>query len=484
MMLQISADGGSFKDPAGCIYRISGKPGGLKIVRGLNHAAGETMEKILAEPFFRQLIAAGHVVKTERLRREALNDMGLAEKGWQAAVKHEPVDVVTYPYEWPFSMLQDAALLQLHLLEESAKNGWILKDSTPFNIQWKGSCPVFVDVPSFVPWEDGEYWRGYRQFCAMFLTPLLLTAHLGIPFQPLLRSRLEGLPPEEAARYFYGLRRFKRGVLPHIWFPAKVERHVRRRKGKVIGSRGGGGIRLRSFALLDSLKRLVAGLSYRADRSDWSRYDEIHTYDGVDFERKKDFVRRQMASYRPGLTWDLGANTGVFSRLAAHYSRMVVAMDSDQDAVDLLYRETRCGGPQNIICLLMDVTNPSPGQGWAGQERSAFDDRSRPDMILCLALIHHIRISANIPVPLFLDWLRRFGASVILEVVGREDEMCQKLLESKRENCEDYSAENIEKEISSRFSVRGRLKLKDDLRELLLLEPTHGISPLVHEPCF
>ena len=483
MMLQGDADGGSFKDPAGCVYRIFGETNGLRIVRGLNRAAGEITEKLLAEPFFRQLMAAGHVVKTERLRREALNDLGLVGKGWRAAVEHEPVEVVTWPYEWPFSMLKDAALLQLHLLEESAKNGWILKDSTPFNIQWKGSCPVFVDVPSFVPWEDGEYWRGYRQFSAMFLTPLLLTAHLGIPFQPLLRSRLEGLPPEEAARYFYGLRRFKRGVLPHIWFPAKAERHVHRRKGKVIDSRRGG--MLRFFALLDSLKRLIAGLSYRADRSDWSRYNEIHTYDGVDFERKKDFVRRQMASHPPpGLTWYLGAKTGVFSRLAAHHSRMVVATDSDQDAVDLLYRETRRGGPQNTICLLMDVTNPSPGQGWAGQERSAFDRRFRPDMILCLALIHHIRISANIPIPLFLDWLRRFGASVILEVVGREDEMVQKLLESKRENYEDYSAENIEKEISSRFSVRDRLKLKDGSRVLLLLEPTHGISPLVHEPCF
>lgn len=476
MMLRVDADGGSFKDPAGRVYRISGQTGRVKIVRGLTSASSEITEKILAEPFFQELVAAGHIVKTDRLSREALNDLGLVEKGWQAAVEHEPVDVVTWPYEWPFSMLKDAALLQLRVLEESVRNGWILKDATPFNIQWKGSCPVFVDVPSFVPLEDGEYWRGYRQFCAMFLTPLLLTAHLGIPFQPLLRSRLEGLPPEEAARYFYGLRRFKRGVLPHICFPAKVERHVHRRQGRAAGSRerrGGG--RMRSLALLDSLKRLIAGLPYRAARSDWSRYNEIHTYGGVDFEGKKDFVRRQMASYRPGLTWDLGANTGVFSRISAHYSRMVVAMDSDQDAIDLLYRETRRAGPQNIICLLMDLTNPSPGQGWAGRERSAFDDRSSPDMILCLALIHHIRISANIPVPLFLDWLRSFGAIVILEIVGREDEMVKRLLENKREDYEDYSIGNVEKEISSRFSVRDRLKLKGGSRVLLLLEPACGI---------
>lgn len=476
MMLRVEADGGSFKDPAGRVYRISGETGDVRIVRGLNHAAGEAVEKILAEPFFQELVAAGHVVKTEKLSREALNALDLGGKNMQAAVEHEPVDVVTWPYEWPFSMLKDAALLQLHLLEESLKNGWILKDATPFNIQWKGACPVFVDVPSFVPWEGEKYWRGYRQFSAMFLTPLLLTAHLGIPFQPLLRSRLEGVPPEEATRYFYGLRRFKRGVLSHIWFPAKVERHVHRRKGRQsthVTGRGGG--RIRSLSLLDSLKRLIAGLSYRADRSDWSRYNETHTYDGGDFDRKKNFVRRHTASHRPGLTWDLGANTGVFSRIAAHYSRTVVALDSDQGAIDCLYRETRRDGPQNVICLLMDLTNPSPEQGWAGHERSAFDDRSRPDMILCLALIHHIRISANIPIPLFLDWLRSFGAAVILEVVGREDEMVRKLLENKRENYEDYSIRNVEKAISSRFSVRDRLKLKGGSRVLLLLEPTCGI---------
>ena len=475
MMLRVDADGGSFKDPAGRVYRISGENGSVRIVRGLTHAAAGIIKKLLAEPFFHELTVAGHIVKTNWLSCEALHDLGLFEKGWQAAVEHEPVDVVTWPYEWPFSMLKDAAFLQLRLLEESVKNGWVLKDATPFNIQWKGSCPVFVDVPSFVPWEDGEYWRGYRQFSAMFLTPLLLTAHLGIPFQPLLRSRLEGVPPEEAAKYFYGLRRFKRGVLPHICFPAKAERRVHCRKGRQSFRRRGGGSRLLSLALLDSLKRLTAGLSYREDRSDWSRYHEIHTYDGVDFDRKKDFVRRQTASHRPGLTWDLGANTGVFSRIAAHYSRMVVALDSDQDAVDLLYRETRRDGPQNIVSLLMDLTNPSPGQGWGGHERAAFAGRSRPDMILCLALIHHMRISANIPIPLFLDWLRSFGAVVMLEVIGREDEMVQKLLENKRENYEDYSTENVEKEISSRFSVRDRLTLKDGLRVLLLLEPVPDI---------
>ncbi len=187
------------------------------------------MGKLLAEPFFQELVDGGQVVATRLLHQEHPNARHVMEEGWSAAVEHEAVDFVTWPYEWPFSMLKDAALLQLQVLETGARNGWLLKDATPFNVQWMGARPVFIDIPSFVPWEEGEYWRGYRQFCATFLTPLLLTAHLGIPFQPLLRSRLEGIPPEEASRYFSGLgrvrsaRRSMRGEVPTwcfawLWF--------------------------------------------------------------------------------------------------------------------------------------------------------------------------------------------------------------------------------------------------------------------------
>ena len=475
MTRSLSADPGSFKDPAGRVYRFSGDAGDERIVRGLSRAAGAIAVELLAEPFFAELVAGGQVVKTTLLDCEDLHVRRVMEDRWHAATEHEFVDFVTWPYEWPFSMLKDAALLQLHLLETSARNGWLLKDATPFNIQWVGVRPVFIDVPSFVPWKDGEYWHGYRQFCSTFLTPLMLTAYLRIPFQPLLRSRLDGIPPDEATRYFYGLRRFKRGVLSHIWFPAKAESRVRRREGIGRPARA----RRRQpktllFALLDSLKRLTGGLSYGPTRSDWSQYAGSHSYDASDFEQKKEFVRRHAAACRPGLTWDLGANTGTFARIAAEHSGMVVAVDGDQDAVDLLYREVRQGGPRNVIPLVMDLANLSPGQGWAGRERPAFDARRSPDLVLALALIHHMRVAANIPLPLFIGWLRSLDATCILEFVERDDEMFQTLLENKQEEYADYTAEHFESEVRRHFFVRDRLKLKGGLRELFLLEPADG----------
>ncbi len=466
------ADGGSFKDPVGRVYRIPKEAGEGRVVRGLNGVAAAVMEKLLSERFFRRLVADGDIVKTVLLDGENPVARRVAEEGWSAAAAHEAVDFVTWPYEWPFSMLKDAALLQLRLLETSVRNGWILKDATPFNVQWLGARPVFIDVPSFVPWEAGEYWQGYRQFCATFLTPLLLTAHLGIPFQPLLRSRLEGIPPEEAVKYFYGLRRFKRGVLSHVWFPARAEHRLRRRRE---GARHPARSRRRQpktllLALLDSLKRLVVRLSYGPASSDWAQYAETHSYE-EDFERKQDFVERHTAARRPGLTWDLGANTGTFSRIAAQHSRLVVAVDADQDAVELLYREARGGGPRNIIPLVMDMSNLSPGQGWAGHERAAFDQRASPDLVLCLALVHHLRVSANIPLALFIGWLRSLDATVIIEFVGRDDELFRKLIENKREEYADYTMQNFEAEAGRHFSIGDRLKLKGGKRVMFLLEP-------------
>ncbi len=430
------------------------------------------MERLLAEPFFQELARGGHVVKTGLLGAEDPAARRVMEEGWRGAAEHEAIDFVTYPYEWPFSMLKDAALLQLRLLETSVQNGWMLKDATPFNIQWNGARPVFIDVPSFVPWESGEYWQGYRQFCSTFLTPLMLTAHLGIPFQPLLRSRLEGVPPEEAAKYFYGLRRFKRGVLSHIWFPAKAESRMRRRDGSRQPERSRRQQpKTMLLGLLDSLKRLVAGLSYGTPSSDWSQYVGTCSYDEADFQRKKDFVERHTSARRPDLTWDLGANTGTFSRIAARRSRLVVAVDDDQDAVEMLYHEARGGSLRNIVPLVMDMSNLSPGQGWAGRERAAFDQRASPDVVLCLALVHHVRVSANIPLPLFLGWLRSLNATIILEFVGRDDEMFGKLLENKREDYADYTSENFEAETRRLFSINDRLQLKGGMREMFLLEP-------------
>ena len=469
----LTADGGSFRDPSGRVYVFRDRAGEQRVVRGLTAASAATVERLLAEPFFRRMRDDGDVAHTRFLGPDDPVAAAVADHGWASAVEHDPVEFLTWPYEWPFSMLKDAALLQLRLLETCVQSGWMLKDATPFNIQWVGTRPVFVDIPSFVPRQDGEYWQGYRQFCSLFLIPLMLTAHLRIPYQPLLRSNLEGIPPEEAARYFQGLRRLKKGVPSHVWFPATMEARVRRRDaaGESAASRRRQPTTA-LLALLDALGRLVGRLSFpHASPSEWSRYSETHSYEAGDLERKMAFVAEHTSARRPRLLWDLGANTGVFSRIAARHAGTVVAVDGDHEAVDALYREAREGNQRNIIPLVMDLANPSPGQGWSGRERAPFNERRSPDMALCLALIHHLRVSANIPVSHFVEWLQSLNATVIVEFIDRDDEMFVKLAENKREDYADYTSQNFQAEVAKRFTIEDRMSLKAGKREMLLLEP-------------
>lgn len=457
-------------------------------MRGLDQDVAGVVADLLRTPFYQRLVANGDVVDSCWPDADAAAAASVRADGWGAVVEHDPVPFLIWPYEWPFSMLKDAALLQLRLLAAAVREGWTLKDATPFNIQYSLASgaprPVFIDVPSFTR-RDDEYWRGHRQFCAMFLAPLLLSAHLGIRFGPLLRSMPEGVPPEEAVKYFAGLRLLHRGVPSQIWFPARAERALRRRRGGVpaevaVPAAPGQSPRQQSarmlLGLLDSLARLVRGLAYRPSRSDWSGYAQNHSYDDADFERKKAFVHRHAAAMKPVLTWDLGANTGVFSRLVAPFSRTVVAVDGDHDVVEALYRALRDDGPspsehRNILPVVMDVANPSPGLGWAGAERAGWEARAKPDLVLFLALIHHLRVAANVPLPLVLDWLRALDAAVLIEFVGREDEMFAHLLANKQERYEDYSAASFEAHLRGRFDVRDRLPLKGGARELFLLHP-------------
>ena len=473
----LTADGGSFRDPSGRVYVFRDGAGEQRVVRGLTAASAATVERLVAEPFFRRMRDDGDVAHTCFLPPHDPVAAEVTDQGWASAVEHVPVEFLTWPYEWPFSMLKDAALLQLRLLQTSVQSGWLLKDATPFNIQWVGTKPVFIDIPSFTPREDGEYWQGYRQFCSLFLIPLMLTAHLRIPYQPLLRSNLEGIPPEEAARYFHGLRRLKKGVASHVWFPATMEAWVRRRDAA-----GGSAVSRRRqpttalLALLDGLGRLVRALSRSQARpSEWSRYPETHSYEAGDLNRKMAFVEKHVSARHPRLLWDLGANTGVISRIAARHSGTVVAVDGDHDAVDALYREAREGTERNIIPLVMDLANPSPSQGWAGRERAPFDGRGHPDMALCLALVHHLRVSANIPVSHFVDWLRSLNATVIVEFIDRDDEMFVKLAENKHEEYADYTSANFHSEVAKRFTIKDSIGLKAGKRELLLLAPREPV---------
>ena len=156
---------GSYRDRNGAVFYANGA-----VYRGISDRALANWESLSAAPFFTDFVTQGKIVATE----QAPSSLASAAGEWAAFLKHERIPFVSYPYEWPFSMLKDAALLHLELMLAALKHGMILKDSSAYNIQWNGAEPVFIDIPSFEVLPKGEPWIGYRQFCELFLYPLML----------------------------------------------------------------------------------------------------------------------------------------------------------------------------------------------------------------------------------------------------------------------------------------------------------------------
>lgn len=476
--MRAAANPGSFRDPAARVYelRASGaeRPP-RRVLRGLDAEAHEALLALLAAPFWQDAARRGQVVKTTLLDPEADADAAaIRAEGWAGVAEHAVVPFVSYPYEWSFAMLRDAALLQLDLTEAALRAGFTTKDATPYNIQFVGHRPVFIDAPSFVRRAEGAPWVAYRQFCAMFLTPLMLHAHLGLDHRPVLRSALDGVSPTEAQAYFRGLARLKAGVLSHVTLPAMVERMIAGRErddapaAKRTGAKQSDAM---VIGLVQSLRRTVERCRLPAARSDWDAYEATHSYEAADAEAKRAFVVDAVTRTARDEVWDLGSNTGAYARAAAAHARRVVALDADHAAIDRLYGRLAEGGEANVLPLVMNLANASPSQGWAGRERLAFDRRGAPDIVLCLALIHHLRIGANVPVASFLDWLASLRAEVVIEFVSREDAMVRKLLTNREDVFSDYHQDVFEREATARFAVIARTPLKEGTRTLYHLAP-------------
>ena len=437
----------SFRDPESrIVYSAEGE-----VLRELSPRGREDWEALERARFFRRALEDGRVVATEEVEPGVL--------------RHERLPFVSYPYEWPFEMLREAALLQLGLLEEALDDGFVLKDASPYNVQWRGVQPVFVDVGSFERLRQGEPWAGYRQFCALFLYPLMLQAYRGIAPQPWLRGSLEGIEPGQARAL---LPRFRRGVLTHVLLHDRLEaRHADRRRDVRSELKAAGFKKELIQANVRGLRKLVERLSPRRGRSEWAGYREAAPYSEEDAERKERFVR-QAGPAR--LVWDLGANDGRFSRAAqAEYA---LAVDGDERVVGELYTALRAEESRTILPLVVDLADPSPGRGWRGLERRRLEERGRPDLVLCLALVHHLAIGRNVPFVELVAWLRGLGARLVVEFADRDDPMVTRLLAAKREEThESYRREEFEGALAVGFDVERREQLGSGTRTLYLAQP-------------
>jgi SAM-dependent methyltransferase len=465
---------GSFRDPESRVFYA-----GDGVYRSLSTEGLDDFKAVTATKFWERFQADGRLVATELVEGTADLPETMVKQS-AGVLKHERIPFVSYPYEWPFSMLKDAALLQLDLNLAAIEEDMILKDSSPYNVQFKGSKPVFVDIGSFERLREGEPWIGYRQFCMLYLYPLLLQGVKDFDPRALLRGNIDGITPAQMRALVSFRDRFRKGFYLNVFLHAKLEaKHGDRGKEVKEEVKKAGFKKELIVANIRRMRKLVEGLEWSPPPGVWVAYGERNSYSDEDAKRKDEFVREVATSQRWGLTWDIGCNNGRYSRIAAEGSDHVLAVDYDQGPVELLHRTLHEEGDEKILTLTMNLADPSPGLGWRGVERKPLADRGKPDLLLALALIHHVTIAANVPVQEFVDWLGSLGTSLVIEFPTREDVMVRTLLGPKREGLHpDYERESFERVLSSAFDVERRERLKSGTRLLYFARPKGTGSPM------
>jgi ribosomal protein L11 methylase PrmA len=408
-----SPDPGSFRDPASQVVLD-----GDKVLRLLDKRGLEGWRALADSEFFETAVAAGRLISAV--------EVGDPPQEAAGALEHPRLPFISYPYEWTFSMLKDAALLQLDLLEDALSSGLTIKDATPYNIQFVEGRPMFIDIGSFEAYRDGEPWIGYRQFTRQFLFPLMLRAWVGVPFQPWLRGDLEGPTPAQMAHLLGSKKRFNTGAMFHVRLQARMEARM---SGRAVRDN----LRMAGFtpelilANVKKLRALVSSLEWENTDDGWSDYGSC-SHVGRDRTTKSEFLQSAIEQVGPSRVLDLGANDGHFSTIAAETGAQAIAVDSDEAVLDDLYRRSAGLG---LAVVLTDLVNPSPAQGWAGKERSAIVDRARPDLVIAYGVIHHLIYGASIPPREVVGWLRAFDCPVVVEFVSPDDEMVARLTGNK-----------------------------------------------------
>jgi SAM-dependent methyltransferase len=455
-------DPGSFRDPSGFIFRRNGV-----VYRQINESFAARWGDLVSSGLLDDLHARGFLIPHDAAPLAVAMQPDLAH----AVIRPEPLDFVSYPYEWSFGQLRDAALLTLDVQAACAEAGFTLRDATAYNVQFLRGRPVLIDTLSFERAEAGRPWAAYRQFCEHFLAPLALMARRDVRCGLMLREFIDGLPLDLAASLLPGRTKLNPGLLSHVHLHARAQRrYADWTEAGAAATTGRTLSPLRQRALIDSLRRTVAGLHWEPAGTEWADYAENTSYGDEAARRKDELVREYLRDATGERVWDLGANTGRFSRIAAALGRRVVAWDVDPAATERHYRRVRADGTTSILPLVLDLGNPSPSLGWANAERGSLQDRADADVVLALALVHHLAISRNIPLDRLADFFGRLAPGLIVEFVPKDDPMVQKLLATREDVFPDYTLDGFRAAFGRRFEIAGEALIEGSRRVLFRMK--------------
>jgi ribosomal protein L11 methylase PrmA len=449
----------SFRDPAGFVFTRDGV-----LYRQVNAVGRPDFDLLLSSRLYDTLAQAGDLVAHEEAAISFSPD-GAAS----LVIRPARIGFISYPYEWCFGQLKDAALLTLRLQKAAVQHGMSLKDATAYNVAFEGGRPVWIDTLSFERLTPGKPWVAYRQFCQFFLAPLALMSTVDVRLLQSLRAHLDGVPLDLASRLLPKRTRLRPGLLTHIHLQAAAERRM---AGRVPSSREPAARAMSATAsagLLDSLERTVKSLTWRLPGTTWGNYYGATNYTDAAFGHKREIVSAAIDRLAPTSVWDLGANDGTFSRIASDRGIPTVAFDVDPVAVQKNYDQLVEKRERHLLPLLLDLTNPSSRAGWAHEERESLVDRGPADLVLALALVHHLAIAHNVPLPRVAEFLARVGRTLVIEFVPKEDSQLQRMLATREDIFTDYSQAGFEAAFSPHFTIEQAVPVRETSRIIYVM---------------
>jgi len=447
----------SFRDPSGFLFYIDDR-----IYRQINKTYKENYDYLMNSGLYKTLVDAGLLIP------HIETDISSPEpdKAYKI-IKPESIPFISYPYEWCFAQLKDAALTTFKIQKIALDFEMTLKDCSAYNIQFVKGKPTFIDTLSFEKYHEGQPWIAYKQSCQHFIAPLALMSYRDIRLNQLFRIYIDGVPLDLASSLLPSSTNFKVSLLSHIHLHAKSQKHYADKVVKIGGHKIS---RLSFMGLIDNLESTTRKMNWKAKGTEWADYYEDTNYSIDAINHKKKIVADFLDKTNPGIVWDIGANDGLFSRIASDKKMLTISFDIDPAAVQKNYLQSVKNNEEYILPLLLDLTNPSPGIGWENTERISLMHRGPADIVFSLALIHHLAISNNLPISKIANFFSLICDSLIIEFVPKDDSQVQRLLSTREDIFPDYTQQAFENEFSKYFIINSTIKIKDSKRTMYLMK--------------
>jgi predicted RNA methylase len=449
----------SFRDVDSQVYNLDGS-----IYRQIHHSGYADYEHLMSSGLYEELQALKYLIP----HKECPLDRALNQQA-KIVISPEQIHFISYCYEWSFSQYKDAALLTLELAKRAMNYEMILKDASAYNIQFHQGTPILIDTGSFTLYREGEPWIAYGQFCRHFLAPLLLMSKLDIGLSALMKHYIDGIPLTLASQMLSAITWFSPSILAHLHAHAKLQKKYDGAGGSV-NEKISKISKVQLLGMLDNLSRVISKLKLKLKKTEWSNYYKHTNYSEKAAQNKTNLLKQLLNQARAKYIWDLGSNNGHYSRIAAQTGAQVTCFDIDPIAVETHYLEQKKNHLKNLLPLLLDLTNPSSSLGWAQNERFGLKERGSADLIMALALIHHLAISHNIPLASIAEYFSKLGTYLIIEFVPKEDSQVQHLLSSRPDIFPGYHVEQFKKVFSRYYTLVAESPIAETYRTLFLMK--------------